>query len=206
MNIQSSLSVNRQCLTRQRQALSAHQQQNFAQQASLHLYKLRGILPNNAKVGIYYNSFGELPTQPILNWCWRMGFIPFLPIVGALGQYNKQLRFATLNRKKLITLPTYEHQLGMKQHRHRTKYWAEQLDAIFCPLVAVDTVGTRLGMGGGFYDATLAKAHRFNLKKPIKIAWCYDFQLIEKLNRQPWDVPMDIAITPSQKVNFTKSQ
>ncbi|WP_434353363.1 5-formyltetrahydrofolate cyclo-ligase [Psychrobacter sp. HD31] len=202
MKIQTNLYVNRKYITSQRRALSPHQRQNYAQQASLHLHKLQHILPNSAKVGIYYHGFGEQPTQPILNWCWRMGFTPFLPVVGSLGQHNKQLRFSPVNRKKLHTLPTYKHRLGMKQHRHSVTYWAEQLDAIFCPLVAVDKKGTRLGMGGGFYDVTLAKTHRFNLKTPLKIAWCYDFQVMEELNRQPWDVPMDMALTPNRLIRF----
>ena len=85
----------------------------------------------------------------------------------------------------------------MKQNHSRAPLWASELDVIICPLVAVDKHGNRMGMGGGFYDTTLGKSYRSGVKKPLKIGWCYDFQVVEQLARQPWDVPLDGLITPN---------
>ncbi len=71
------------------------------------------------------------------------------------------------------------------------------MTAIFCPLVAVDRQGVRLGMGGSFYDRTL------NHTKALKIGWCYDFQLTDQLPKHPWDIAMDIVITPSHFLRLT---
>lgn len=68
----------------------------------------------------------------------------------------------------------------------------EQLDIIFAPVVAFDEYGTRIGMGGGYYDRTLAD-HR----PPLLIGVAYEFQKHPLLKRQPWDIPMMAIITES---------
>ena len=117
--------------------------------------------------------------------------------MGSLGNDDKRLRFVPIYQSKLLNIPTRIHSLGMKQNHHRRLLWARELDVIICPLVAVDLNGNRMGMGGGFYDTTLGKSYRSGAKKPLKIGWCYDFQVVEQLERQPWDVPLDGLITPS---------
>ena len=168
----------------------------------MHLSKLQQRLPKNARIGLYYDGFGELPTQPILDWCQRLGYLPYLPVVGSFGRTSngledKRLRFVPIYHAKLLNVPTRIHSLGMKQNHHRRLLWARELDVIICPLVAVDSNGNRMGMGGGFYDTTLAKSYQSGAKKPLKIGWCYDFQVVEQLVRQHWDVPLDGLITPS---------
>lgn len=192
----------RRQFTRQRRKLTDGERRQYARLASLHLIKLQQRLPANARIGLYYDGFGELPTQPLLDWCQRLGYFPYLPVVGSLGRDNKgnmdrRLRFVPIYQSKLLNAPTRIHNLGMKQNHHRRLLWARELDMIICPLVAVDKSGNRMGMGGGFYDTTLGKSYQSGLKKPLKIGWCYDFQVIEKLVRQPWDVPLDGLITPS---------
>lgn len=187
----------RRQFTHQRRQLSVNQRQKFARTASLHLVKLQRMLPANARIGFYYDGFGELPTQPLLTWCHRLGYLAYLPMVGALGREDKRLRFVPIYHSKLMNMPTRLHRLGMKQNDHRKRLWAHELDVIICPLVAVDKNGNRMGMGGGFYDTTLAKSHRSGALRPLKIGWCYDFQRVESLERQPWDVPLDGLITPS---------
>ncbi|WP_227670793.1 5-formyltetrahydrofolate cyclo-ligase [Psychrobacter proteolyticus] len=192
----------RRHFTRQRRQLSEGARRQFAQSASLYLTKLQQRLPTHARIGLYYDGFGELPTQLILDWCQRLGYLSYLPVVGSLsrtsnGNDNKRLRFVPVYHSKLINIPTRVHQLGMKQNHSRALLWASELDVIICPLVAVDLNGNRMGMGGGFYDTTLGKSYRSGAKKPLKIGWCYDFQVVEQLQRQSWDVPLDGLITPS---------
>ena len=187
----------RRQFTRQRRKLTDNQRQHFARAASLHLNKLQQRLPAHARIGLYYDGFGELPTQPILDWITRLNYRPYLPVVGSLSQHDKRLRFVPIYQSKLINIPTRIHNLGMKQNHHRRLLWAAELDVIICPLTAIDKHGNRMGMGGGFYDRTLGKSYRSGNKKPLKIGWCYDFQVVEQLTRQPWDVPLDGLITPS---------
>ncbi len=199
----------RRQFTRQRRQLSAAERRHLAQAASLNLVKLQQRLPTNARIG--YDGFGELPTQPLLDWCQRLQYQAYLPVVGSLGRNkkysdDKRLRFVPIYHNKLINIPTRIHSLGMKQNHHRRLLWARDLDVIICPLTAVDLNGNRMGMGGGFYDTTLGKSYRSGTKKPLKIGWCYDFQVVEELARQPWDVPLDGLITPSGLKWFTRNK
>ncbi|WP_025386329.1 5-formyltetrahydrofolate cyclo-ligase [Legionella oakridgensis] len=66
----------------------------------------------------------------------------------------------------------------------------DELDIIFMPLVAFDERGTRLGMGAGYYDRTLAK-----YKARLLIGVAYDFQRLPFIEAQPWDVPLSAIIT-----------
>ena len=192
----------RRQFTSQRRKLTDGERRQYARMASLHLIKLQKRLPPRARIGLYYDGFGELPTQPLLDWCQRLGYLPYLPVVGSLGSddrgnVNKHLRFVPIHHAKLLNIPTRIHSLGMKQNHHRRLLWAAELDVVICPLTAVDKNGNRMGMGGGFYDTTLGKSHQVGVRKPLKIGWCYDFQVVEQLERQPWDVPLDGLITPS---------
>lgn len=66
----------------------------------------------------------------------------------------------------------------------------EELDLIIMPLVAFDVRCTRLGMGAGYYDRTLA-----NNRNSTLFGVAYQFQRVDYLQPQPWDVPMDAVIT-----------
>ena len=74
----------------------------------------------------------------------------------------------------------------------------EQLDIIFLPLVAFDEHGTRLGMGGGYYDRTLAH-HR----PTLLIGAAYEFQRQAWIEREAWDVPLAAIIT-EQTIYWSK--
>ena len=76
---------------------------------------------------------------------------------------------------------------------------ADQLDILFMPLVGFDKDKNRIGMGGGFYDRTLAfKKQQKMAKNPKLIGLAFDCQQVEQLEVQEWDVPLDVIITPSQ--------
>ncbi|WFF39510.1 5-formyltetrahydrofolate cyclo-ligase [Moraxella nasibovis] len=174
----------RQRIRKQRRTLSHAQRKHSSSLASLHLPKLAKLLPKNANIGLYLDDFGELPTAPILKFCQKHGFMPYLPITAK----NKPLTFAPCFYD-LGKTPLKRHALGMKEPFYKNIIKINQLDCIICPLVAVDKQGNRLGMGGGFYDRT------FTTFKGLKVGWCYDFQVVERLAVNDWDKGVDIVIS-----------
>ena len=71
------------------------------------------------------------------------------------------------------------------------------------PLVAFDGAGNRLGMGGGFYDRTFAYLRtRAVWKRPQLIGVAYEFQRLEALPVQTWDIPLQGIATEKRLYNF----
>ena len=66
----------------------------------------------------------------------------------------------------------------------------EDLDLLLAPLVAFDRYGTRLGMGKGFYDRTLANHH-----PKLFVGVAYEFQHQPFIEPQSWDVRLDAIVT-----------
>ena len=74
---------------------------------------------------------------------------------------------------------------------------------IVAPLVAFDVHGHRLGMGGGFYDRTLAfLARRSRGRRPHFIALAFEMQKIAELPSDAWDVRLDAVVTESATYRF----
>ncbi len=76
------------------------------------------------------------------------------------------------------------------------------LDVALVPLLAFDDHGSRLGMGGGYYDryfATDAGHHTGNNhKRPLIIGIAYDVQrATDPLITEPWDIRLNAVVTES---------
>lgn len=63
-------------------------------------------------------------------------------------------------------------------------------DLIVVPGVAFDRNGNRIGRGKGYYDRFLCR--HLNVKR---IGICFDFQLVDKVPAEPFDIRMDEVIT-----------
>lgn len=75
------------------------------------------------------------------------------------------------------------------------------LQLICMPLVAFDEQGNRLGMGGGFYDRSLAfMASKGN--KPALLGLAYELQKIDNLPTEPWDIALDAIATDKKLYLF----
>lgn len=79
---------------------------------------------------------------------------------------------------------------------------AKQLDVVFMPLVAFDTNGSRLGMGGGFYDRTFEFLSNSLNRKPKLIGLAHHFQEVETLPIESWDIPLSAIITDKGVINI----
>lgn len=71
-----------------------------------------------------------------------------------------------------------------------------ELNVLLVPLVAFDILGNRIGMGKGFYDKMLAKKH-----STILVGVAYEFQKIDYIKPETWDVKLDIIVT-EEKIYF----
>lgn len=69
---------------------------------------------------------------------------------------------------------------------------AEPPGLIVMPGVAFDREGYRLGMGGGYYDRFLARPE--NRACP-RIGFAYAFQIVDRLPRESWDMPVHALCT-----------
>ncbi|RQD64695.1 MAG: 5-formyltetrahydrofolate cyclo-ligase [Desulfonatronovibrio sp. MSAO_Bac4] len=65
------------------------------------------------------------------------------------------------------------------------------------PGLAFDHQGQRLGYGHGFFDRYLRELPG---PKPLLIGFAYDFQVVDALPGDDWDVPVDAVITDKRVV------
>ena len=68
-----------------------------------------------------------------------------------------------------------------------------EFEVVLVPLVAVDWSGNRLGHGAGYYDRTFA--FRRDCDHPVLIGLAHRFQVVEAIEPNPWDVPVDLIVT-----------
>ncbi len=68
-------------------------------------------------------------------------------------------------------------------------------DIVLGPLLAFDTVGYRLGYGGGFYDRTFARLRA--LKPVVSIGIAFDEQRVDAVPHVDYDERLDWILTPS---------
>ena len=79
-----------------------------------------------------------------------------------------------------------------------------EMDLVLVPMVACDHDGTRLGMGGGYYDRFFAAKLTDRAADPFLLGIAHDFQLLAHIPRQQWDVPLDAIATPGGITYFRK--
>lgn len=182
----------RKLVRQQRNQLSS----DIQYQASQDLIRRFAALPEMQTchhIALYLSADGELDTQPLIEWLWSQGKAVYLPVLhpfsaGHLLFLHYQSSTPMTYNKFGILEPKLDQTLVKP---------VKELDLICTPLVAFDSHGHRLGMGGGYYDRTLA--HWFKTgegAQPMGLA--HDCQHVEQLPTEAWDIPLPKIITPSQ--------
>ncbi|HSH51122.1 MAG TPA: 5-formyltetrahydrofolate cyclo-ligase [Bacteroidales bacterium] len=78
---------------------------------------------------------------------------------------------------------------GIKEPRALYKGPLDKIDLIIVPGVAFDKQNNRLGRGKAYYDKLLSKTLAF------KIGICFDFQMLESVPADQYDIKMDMVIS-----------
>ena len=147
-------------------------------------------------LAIYLPAAGELDCTPVAVEAWHRGREVFLPVID-----GSALRFAPFHLRSELRANRF----GIPEPVTPRRKWrtARQLDVIVAPLVAFDVHGHRLGMGGGFYDRTLAfRTRRAWARRPHFIALAFELQKMAELPSDAWDVRLDAVVTESETYRF----
>jgi 5-formyltetrahydrofolate cyclo-ligase len=67
------------------------------------------------------------------------------------------------------------------------------------PGLAFDRSGGRIGYGGGFYDRYLSEHSDF-----FKVALCFDFQIVDKIISEDFDIPVQMIISESEIISESR--
>lgn len=156
-----------------------------AQGSSAVFEKIESLIEfKNAKsVLMYWSLPDELPTHNfIVKWSAKKQML--LPMVKGDKMLIKP--FTTTDELRKSDMGIWEPEAQ--------KEYLRQIDLVIVPGIAFDKQKNRLGRGKGYYD------RYFNNKNITKIGVCYDFQLLEVIPTEPFDVKMDKIITPNYTI------
>jgi 5-formyltetrahydrofolate cyclo-ligase len=172
-------------LRERRHSLTPAQQQ----QASLLLLRQLMKLPSFMRahhIALYIANDGEIDPAVIARQLWKMEKHTYLPVLRP-GK-SKELWFVEFTAGTVLTPNRYG--IAEPDHRQEHRLPANLLDVVLMPLVGFDNRGARLGMGGGFYDATFAFKHKKPTGKPYLIGLAHSCQQVATLNTDSWDIPL----------------
>lgn len=186
----------RQSIRRARQQLSPLEQQSAAET----LVKVVLASPEVQRadsIALYLSNDGELDTLPLIHALWQQGKQVALPVLHLFTAGH------LLFQRFSADTPLRPNKYGIAEPVPNIQQLMllSQLDLICLPLVAFDDAGHRLGMGGGFYDRTLANLAKLPIA-PQLIGLAHDCQQVNAVPIEAWDVPLPIIATPSRIWRF----
>lgn len=184
----------RRMLRKARRALTPSEQR----QAAHGLYRQLAQHPlfRRAKhISLYLPTDGEIDPRLLLRAAQRRGKATYLPVLSAWPRTKMVFQRVRPGEKLLPNrFGILEPRVNAQRQR---QVWA--LSLVLLPLVGFDDVGGRLGMGGGFYDRSLAYlARRHNWRKPTLLGLAHECQKVGRLAQASWDVPLAGTVTDKQ--------
>lgn len=136
-------------------------------------------------IAFYLPFNGEISPLPLMHTLQKQGRICALPVLHPFSphylQFYRYCSDADLAPNRFGIL---EPQLDC---RHIVPL--DEIEMIFVPLVACDKQHNRLGMGGGFYDRTLAQ-----MPNAISVGLAHRCQQIDQLPAESWDMPLNYLL------------
>lgn len=146
--------------------------------------EITGVFNDASKICIYNAMTDEVATRPLIDrWIDQKEF--YLPVVQndeiVLRRFEKETTFE-------------KNTLGILEPIGKNFTDYSKLDLIIIPGVAFDRKSNRLGRGKGYYDRFLSKT------KVPKMGICFDFQLLDEIPTDNWDIKMDIIVSENDLI------
>jgi len=183
----------RASLRAKRRDISDAERVRAARQVARHVDRTLN-LHSGQRIGIYAATAEELDTSHLIALAVRRGCRVYLPRIDRRARV-RTMRFVQLAHGPLRR-PLRINRLGIAECEGPQLTSARLLDVVFLPLVGFDRCGTRLGMGGGYYDRAFAfRRLRSAWHAPLLVGIAYALQEVQCIAPAAHDVPLDLVIT-----------
>jgi 5-formyltetrahydrofolate cyclo-ligase len=170
-----------------------------AEEALLRVVAGQATIAHARCVAAYVSQQGEPPTRRLLEALSARGARVLLPIVG--GEPRLALGWAEYAGAADLVEPSPGRPL-QPQGPDLGPAEVASADVVLLPALAVDTAGTRLGYGAGWYDRALAHVR----PGTTLVALVYENEVFDAelspLPRGPHDRPVGAAATPKGWIDF----
>ena len=180
----------RAVLREQRLALPAAERMRAAESVARLVQADSPLKIRSGYVAGYWAMGGELPLH-VVQLRLRDDQVWCLPCV----QSDNSLRFAPWRPGDELVSNRY----GIPEPvlSADAQLRAEDMTLVLVPLLGFTREGSRLGMGGGFYDRSFA-FRRQQSPPPLLVGVGYAFQELATLPHQAWDVRVDALLTDAR--------
>ncbi|WNW12819.1 5-formyltetrahydrofolate cyclo-ligase [Pseudomonas sp. DTU_2021_1001937_2_SI_NGA_ILE_001] len=176
----------RRQLRQARRALSQSQQRDAARDLYRQLAQ-HPLFRRARHVSLYLANDGEIDPRWLMRAAQRRGKATYLPVLNAWPR--TKMVFQRVRRGEALRANRFGIPEPRIDRSRQRPVWA--LDLVLLPLVGFDEQGGRLGMGGGFYDRSLAyRSRRKTWRKPVLLGLAHECQKVERLAMASWDIPL----------------
>jgi 5-formyltetrahydrofolate cyclo-ligase len=172
-----------------RRSMTASERARASQRIAHRFLNSRYFLSSKT-IGCYVSTWDEVDTSAIIERAWCAKKRVFLPVTTAHGRM--------LFRETLPGTDLARNDFGLWEPASGTLIDANKLDVVVTPLVAFDARRNRIGMGGGYFDRAFAFLDgRTHWLRPKLIGVAFECQKVQKITRNPWDIPLFRVFTES---------
>lgn len=143
-------------------------------------------------IALYLPNDGEIDPRLLLQAAQRRGKATYLPVLNPWPR--TRMVFQRIEPGEQLRRNRFGILEPVIRTARQRRVWA--LDLLLMPLVGFDGKGGRLGMGGGFYDRSLAyRAMRKKSHKPTLLGLAHECQRVDQLPLESWDVALQATVT-----------
>ena len=144
------------------------------------------------RIAAFVGSQGEIDPLPLLDHAVALKKHCYLPVLHPF--LHGRLWFCRWQPGEPMQINRFGILEPLPHWRKTTP--ARNLNLIIVPLLGFDKQCHRLGMGGGFYDRTLAFVKRIrHSRRPFLLGFAHANQEVPLLVQKSWDIPLDAVAT-----------
>nr|VFJ43424.1 MAG: 5-formyltetrahydrofolate cyclo-ligase [Candidatus Kentron sp. DK]VFJ58732.1 MAG: 5-formyltetrahydrofolate cyclo-ligase [Candidatus Kentron sp. DK] len=175
-------------MRRRRRQLSDAEQAGHARQLVATLIG-SPLFRRSKRIACFFPQDGEIDLTYLFPYLFAARKRAYLPVL-----HGRRLWFLPFDEQTPLVRNRYD--IPEPELPARLRCPPQGLDLVLAPLVAFDGFGSRVGMGGGYYDRTFAYLpHRLILRRPVFVGVAHGFQQVDRLAPNPWDVPLAGVVT-----------